>query len=112
MNRIDKRSEHLGWVETALQAANPTFPDLSICGQSHYGPSNRFAFIDVFGVDQDRFRRRQIRLEANDMLRCLGYAVELEPGRDVYGVTPLRPTAEHDRMRMLQSLHAACDRLR
>ena len=110
MRTTDKRPEHLGWVETALQAANPTLSQLRISGQSHYGPPDRLAFVDVFGVDGDRTWRREIRAEANYILLRLGYAVELEPGRDVYDVTPLRPTSSHDRIRMLSCLHAAFER--
>ncbi|MCB1313883.1 MAG: hypothetical protein KDK29_19255 [Sedimentitalea sp.] len=110
MQHADKRAEHLGWVEAALQAANPALSHFRISAQSHYGPPDRLAFVDVFGLEGDRTRRRQIRAEASDMLRRLGYVVELEPGRDIYDVTPLRPTSAHDQMRMLNCLRAALDR--
>ncbi|WP_299821473.1 hypothetical protein [uncultured Jannaschia sp.] len=63
----------------------------------------------MFGVDDDRSRRRQIRAEASDMLRRLGYTVEIEAGRDVYDLDPVRPASAHDRLRMLEALGAACD---
>ena len=110
MDRNDKRPKHLGWIEAALQAANPDLLGLQISGQSHHGAFDRFAFVDVFGVDHDRTRRRKIRAEASDMLRRFGYAIEIEPGRDVYDLEPIRPTSAHDRLRMLQCLHAASDR--
>ena len=109
MTENDNRYEHLGWVEAALQAAHPDFPRLRIWGQSHYGPRDRIAFILVYGVDDNRARRRRIRADASDMLRRLGYTVELEPGRDVYDLKPNRPDSAHDRFRMLQDLRAACD---
>ena len=112
MQKKDTRAEHLGWVETALQATNPDISHLQISAQVHYGSSDRFAFIDVFGIDDDRTRRRQIRADAGDFLQCLGYTVDLEIGRDIYDVTPIRPTSVHDRMWMLQRLHAASERER
>ena len=39
-----------------------------------------------------------------------GYAVELEPGRDVYDVRPIRPSSAHEKLRMLRDLRAARDR--
>lgn len=110
MHHEDRRLEHLGWIEAALRAGNPNLPHLRICAQSHYGPPDRIAFVDVYGVDDDRTRRRQIRADAGDLLQRLGYVVGLEPGRDVYDVAPVRPVSAHDEIRMLQCLHAACDR--
>src|SRR6056297_4105399 len=83
MQMKDRRSEHLAWVETALQVSNPDLPYLRIWGQSHYGACDRLAFIDVFGIDDDRARRRQVRAEADNMMRRLGYAIGIESGRDV-----------------------------
>ncbi|WP_116081770.1 hypothetical protein [Tropicimonas sp. IMCC34011] len=107
MMNTDRRPEHLGWIEVALQAAHPDLPNLGIAGQVHYGPPDHFAFIHVFGVDGDRARRRQVRAEASALLRCLGYAVAIEPGRDVFDVSPDRPVSAHDRLGMLRCLHAA-----
>lgn len=107
MTNIDMRPEHLGWIEVALQAANPDLPNLGISAQVHYGPPDRLAFINVFGIDGDRARRRQIRDEASALLRCLGYAVAIEPGRDIFDVSPDRPVSAHDRLRMLRCLLAA-----
>lgn len=103
----DKRCAHLGWVETALQTAHPDLPHLRISGQSHYGSPDGIAFVDIYGVDSDRIRRRQIRADAGDMLRRLNYKVELEPGRDVYDLKPIRPESAHDRLRMLQHLRSS-----
>ena len=110
MHTKDRRPEHLGWIEVALRAASPDLPHLRISAQSHYGPPDRIAFVDVLGVEDDRTRRRQIRADAGDLLRRLDYAVGLEPGRDVYDVAPIRPVSAHDEIRMLRCLHAACGR--
>ncbi|MGR3454583.1 hypothetical protein [Pseudooceanicola sp.] len=110
MHTKDERPEHLGWIEVALRAGNPDLPHLRIAAQSHYGPPNRIAFVEIFGVDNDRTRRRQLRADAGNILRRLGYSVDLEIGRDVYDVAPVRPTSAHDRMRMLQRLHGASER--
>ncbi len=109
MHTKDERPEHLGWTEQALRAANPDLPHLRISAQSHYSTLNRLAFVDIYGVDDDRIRRRQLRADASDLLRRLGYVVEIEPGRDVYDVTPIRPVSAHDEIRMLQCLRAACN---
>ena len=107
MNQTDRRPKHLGWIETALRADNPDLPHLEISAQSHYGPPDHVAFIDVYGVDDDTMRRRQIRSQAGDQLRRLGYTVELEPGRDVFDIAPVRPASAHERLRMLGDLRAA-----
>jgi hypothetical protein len=65
------------------------------------------AFILVYGIDDDPTRRRAIRAEAGQLLRRLGYRVELEPGRDVYDLCPYRPTSAHEELRMLALLQAA-----
>ena len=109
MRKTDNRGEHLGWVEVALQAAHSDLPHLKIWGESHFGPWDRIAFVHVYGVDGDRDRRRRIRSEASDMLRRLGYTVELERGRDVYDLKSTRPVSAHDRLRMLQDLREACN---
>ncbi len=109
MHENDRRPEHLGWIETALRATHPDLPGLRVSGQSHYRQSNRIAFVDVFGIDGDHIRRRQIRAEASDMLRQLGYAVEIEPGCDVYDLTPIRPVSAHDSLWMLRHLRNAYD---
>jgi len=109
MHHEDRRHEHLGWVETALQAAHPDLPRLGISAQSHYGPPDRVAFVVVLGVDEDTVRRREIRGAASAMLRGLGYTVEIEPGRDVFDIDPVRPASAHERLRMLRDLRAACD---
>lgn len=105
---IDNRAEHLAWVETALRREHPDLPDLQLAAQSHYGPPDHVAFVVVHGVDADQGRRRQIRADAGDLLRRIGYRVALDPGRDVYDVDPIRPTSAHEELRMLKSLHDAC----
>lgn len=112
MQKKDRRPEHLGWVEIALQVSNPDLPYLRIWGQSHYGACDRLAFIDVFGVDDDRARRRQVRAGASNMMRLLGYAVGVESGRDVFEVLPRRPNSAHERIEMLQRLRAVCEQAR
>ncbi|MFW2545656.1 hypothetical protein ACN2XU_23790 [Primorskyibacter sp. 2E107] len=110
MHEPDTRPEHLGWIEVAIRAANPDLPKLRISAQSHYGPLDRIALVSVHGTGGGRTRRQKIRAEADDMLQRLGYAVEIEPGRDVYDVMPRRPTSAHEEIRMLQCLRAACSR--
>lgn len=95
-------------MEVALRAANPDLPHLRISAQSHYGPPDRIAFVEVFGLVSDR-TRRQLRADASVILRRLGYTVDLEIGRDVYDVAPVQPASAHDRMRMLQRLHDASE---
>lgn len=110
MHTKDERPEHLGWAEQALRAANPDLPHLRILAQSHYGPPDRIAYVEVLGVDSDRTRRHQIRADASNILRRLGYTVDLEIGRDVYDVAPVQPTSAHDQIRMLRHLHHASKR--
>lgn len=109
MRKKDNRPDHLGWVEIAIQTANLDLPDLQISAQSRYGPPNRIAFVNVYGVDDDQTRRRQIRAHAGDFLCRLGYTVELEPGRDVYDLSPVRAASNHDRLWMLQCLLTVLD---
>jgi hypothetical protein len=101
----DFRPDHLGWVETWLRSRNGDLPNLRLYGQAHYS-SPGFAFIDVFGVDHDRDRRRSIRSEASDLLIRLGHVVELEPGRDIFILDPLRPRSSHEAVAMLQALQS------
>ena len=103
MNRIDNRYDHLGWVETHLRHENSDLPALRLTAQSHYN-SEGFAFIDVYGVDQDTPRRRSIRTAAQDLLERLGHRVVLEHGRDVYSITPDRPTSNHEALIVLALL--------
>ena len=105
---IDNRAEHLAWVETALRRAHSGLPDLRLAAQSHYGPPDHVAFVVVHGVDADQKRRRQIRADAGDLLRRIGYRVALDPGRDVYDLRTILPTSAHDELRMLQCLREAC----
>lgn len=109
MQQVDRRSEHLGWIETALRAWHPDLPNLALSGQAHYGPPDCLAFVVVSGVDADQAQRRQIRAEANDLLGRLGYAVEIAPGRDVFDLEPVRPASSHEQLQMLRNLHSACN---
>lgn len=104
----DNRAAHLESIETALRRDNPDLPNLHLIAQSHYGPPDRIAFVEVHGVSEDRDRRRQIRAEASDLLGRLGYQVEIEPGRDVYDILPEAPVSAHDAVGMLQKLRDAC----
>ena len=107
MDQEDNRAEHLGWIEVALRCKYVDLPFLRFTAQSLYGLPDRIAFVEVHGIEENRVRRRQIRADADDLLRRLGYCVELEPGRDVYDVRPVRPVSAHDALQMLQCLHAA-----
>lgn len=73
MHKTDNRPKHLGWVQVALQVANPDLLWLKVSGQSHYGALGRLAFIDVYGVDDDNARRRRIRARAGELMERLGY---------------------------------------
>lgn len=103
----DKRPEHLGWVEVALQTANPGCPELRISAQSHHGSRDRIAFVDIFGVDDDTLLRRKLRADASALLMWLGYTVEIEPGLDIYDIEPIRPASAHERLRMLECLRSS-----
>lgn len=103
----DTRIEHLGWIETFLRHKHPDLLQLRLSAQSHYGPPDAVAYILVYGIDEDPNRRRAIRAEAGELLRRLGYRVELEPRRDVYDLCPDRPTSAHEEVRMLAFLQAA-----
>ncbi|MBN2906687.1 MAG: hypothetical protein JXJ18_08265 [Rhodobacteraceae bacterium] len=100
----DTRVEDLSLVQIELQARNPDL-NLHLAAQCHYGPPN-FAFIIIFGADDDTPRRRAIRAEAVDLLRQLGHMVELLPGRDVYSLNPLVPESAHERLEMLKRIRA------
>lgn len=103
----DHRADHLAWVEAALRRKYQDLPCLRIAAQAHYGPPDAIAFVLVYGLDDDRQRRREIRAEAGDVLRRLGYRVELEPGRDVYDISPDRPASRHEELLMLSRLRDA-----
>ena len=107
MTDFDERPEHLGWVEAALQTANPGLPELRISAQSHYRSRNCIAFVNIFGVDENTHLRRKLRADANALLKGLGYLVEIEPGRDIYDIEPNRPASAHERLRMLACLRAS-----
>jgi hypothetical protein len=100
----DRRPRHLGWIETKLRSENPDLATLRLLAQSHYGPLDRVAYIEVHGVCDDRERRRRIRREAGDWLVRLGYDIALEPGRDVHEVCPVRPASAHEAMQFLRNL--------
>lgn len=101
MSDVVERAAHLGWVEVALRDRNKNLANLRIEAQCHYGPRTSIAFIEVFGVDNDTARRRAIRKEAGEMLTSLGYDVSLEPGRDIFFVSPVRARSAHERLQML-----------
>lgn len=103
MRKKNEHPEHLGSVEQTLRATNPDLPHRGTVARQLTGAPRIHR-----GVDSDRTCRRQFPADASDILRCLGYTVDLEPGRDVYDVRPVRPISAHDRMRMLQRPHAAC----
>jgi hypothetical protein len=105
---IDHRSQHLAWIEVALRRQHPDLPQLRLSAQSHYGPADHVAFVEVHGVADDPARRRKIRSDAADLLRRLGYRVRLDPGRDIYDVKPARPSSAHEELRLLQCLREAC----
>lgn len=107
MRQNDNRPEHLAWIESALRRAHPDLHELRLSAQSHYGKPDAVAFVEIFGVDADRDRRRKVRGEAGNLLRALGYRVDLVPGRDVYDVRPNRPTSAHDELDMLRRLQEA-----
>lgn len=99
----DTRPKHLGWIETRLRIDHPDLPRLRLSGQAHYTAAG-FAFVDVFGVEDDNPLRRTIRSAATDLLRHLGHDVELERGRDVFSMDPIRPRSNHEAVDMLTSL--------
>ena len=76
---------------------------LRLTGQVHYGYRG-FAFIVIDGVEENTSRRRAIRAEACKLLEKLGHPVELQPGRDVFWVDPVRPTSQHEAVEMLAQL--------
>ena len=104
------RYDKLAWVETALRYENRDLEDLRLGAQSHYGPQEGFAFIEVYGVDDDQERRRSLREDAANWLRKIGCDVDLVPGRDVYNVTPETPRSFHEELQMLFALREAVRR--
>lgn len=97
----------LGWVEAALRADNADLPALRLAAQAHFRPGSGFAFIEVYGVDDQRDRRRSIRSEASRLLGLLGCKVDLEPGYDVFTVYPTRPETAHQHLRALKVVREA-----
>lgn len=80
---------HALWrVEKGLQTENPHL-DFYLAGQAHYGQAG-FAFIEVYGIDEQTTRRR-IRKEAGERLERLGFPVELIDTKDVFHVTAIPP---------------------
>lgn len=47
-----------------------------------------FAFIEVYGID-DQAERRRIRKEAAGRLEKLGFPVKLDNTKDVFDITPI-----------------------
>lgn len=92
-NNPDRLARHiaLGRVEFDLKAANPDL-EFYLVGQAHYGEVG-FAFIEVYGVD-DQTERRRIRREAGERLETMGFPVELIDTKDVYHITPISPDEE------------------
>ena len=101
------RQTLFGFVEAAMRADNPDLPSLRLDEQAHYRPGSGFAFIEVYGVDDQRDRRRCIRAEANRLLGLLGCKVDLEVGYDVFTVYPTRPETAHQRLRALKVVRKA-----
>jgi hypothetical protein len=101
----DPRTCDLGQVETLLRRKHSDLPHLRLVGQSHY-VSGGFAFIVVFGVDEDTSRRRAIRAEATELLHALGYDVHLEAGHDVYELYPKRPRSKHEELKILADFYS------
>jgi hypothetical protein len=86
-DRLDR--PHALWrVEQDLQAANPDL-DFYLVGQAHYGQAG-FAFIEVYGIEEQTTRRR-IRREAGERLERLGFPVELIDTKDVFHITSSPP---------------------
>jgi hypothetical protein len=86
-DRLD-RPLALGRVEHDLRASNPDL-DFYLVGQAHYGQSG-FAFIEVYGID-DQTTRRRIRKEVGECLERLGFPVELIDTKDVFHITSISP---------------------
>ncbi|MGC9419122.1 MAG: hypothetical protein ACP5EN_09125 [Rhodovulum sp.] len=96
----DTRAHDLSLVQLELQARHPDY-QLDLCAQGHCGVSG-FACIIIYGVDDDTLKRREIRSEAELLLKQLGHDVELSPGRDVYMIEPRRPASAHEKVMMLK----------
>jgi hypothetical protein len=97
------RARDLGLVQTYLRSKNLDLPDLWLIGQAHYSNSG-FAFIAVFGIEDDTTRRRSIRSHAADLLMQLGYQVELKSGCDIFEIYPDRPGSRHEELSMLATM--------
>lgn len=109
MENEEVRRIYLGCVETALRGENPDLPGLRISAQSHYGPKVELAFIQIFGADDNRERRRMLRRHATEFLARLGIEVRLDTGRDVYDVTPSRRGSAHECLQMMCQLRHALE---
>lgn len=94
MPDVDQNSDRLarplalGRLERDLGAENPDL-DFYLIGQAHYGQAG-FAFIEVYGID-DQATRRRIRKEASERLWECGFPVELIDTKDVFHVSPISP---------------------
>lgn len=99
----DIRARDLGQVETYLRRQHPDLPRLRLIAQCHYSSSG-FAFIVIFGVDDDKLRRRFVRAEASKLLQDMGHVIDLEPGRDVYELDPERPRSMHEELAFLAAV--------
>jgi hypothetical protein len=84
----------LGQVEYDLRALNPKL-DFYLVGQAHYGEVG-FAFIEVYGID-DQTERRRIRREAGERLEKMGFPVGLIDTKDVFNITPISPDEKEAR---------------
>lgn len=95
-HHVERLARHvaLGRVEHDLRASNPDL-DFYLVGQAHYGQSG-FAFIEVYGID-DQTTRRRIRKEAGECLERLGFPVELIDTKDVFHITPVSPDEKETR---------------
>jgi glutamine synthetase len=89
-DRLD-RPLALGQVQHDLRAANPDL-EFYLVGQAHYGQTG-FAFIEVYGIE-DQDSRRRIRREAGERLERSGFPVELIDNKDVFHITAIPPDAE------------------
>lgn len=96
-------------METALQASHRGLTYLRISAHVKFGPPDKLPFIVVEGVSDDHERRRKTRAGAGELLARLGYRITLEPGRDTYDVTPLRPVSSRGKMRMIRWPKRCCE---
>ena len=63
--------------------------------------------MDVWGVRADLCRREEIRHQAEELPRELGYDVGLAAGHEAFELDVERPTSAPQEIRYLQSLRAA-----